>query len=88
MAFAVPMIAAVSLLGLLGLLGILYLCDAETLCRQVWTVFLAATAGFLGLVFLSRILMLVAGVVGMIFLMTYRGAQGAALLVRTALRGV
>jgi hypothetical protein len=85
--FAVPMIAAVSLLGLLGLLGILYLCDAGTLCHQVWTVFLIAAAGFLGFVFLSRVVVLVGAVIGMILLTVYRGSQGAALLVRTAFRG-
>lgn len=86
--FAVPMMAAALLLGLLGLIGILTLCGAETLCNQVWTVFLYAAAGFVGLVFLSRAAMLVAGAIGMILLTGYRGAQGAALLVRTAFRGV
>lgn len=86
--FAVPMTAAISLLGLLGLLNILDLFGAETLGSKVWPVFLAAAAGFLGLVFLFRVVILVAGVIGMIMLMLHRAAQGTALLVRTTFRGV
>ena len=86
--FAVPLIAAVSLLGLLGLLRILDLFGANTLSSNVWPVFLATAAGFVGLVFLFRLVVLVAGAVAVILLALSRTARGATLLVKTTFRGV
>ncbi len=86
--FAVPMVAAVSLLGLLGVIAIADLCGGGAFCSSAWKVFLGASAGLLGLVFLSRVVVLLAAALGLIILTVHRAAHGAALLVRTTLRGV
>jgi hypothetical protein len=86
---AVPMTAAAFLLCLLGLLGILDLFGAETVGGPLWAVFLGAAVGFLGLVFLFRVMILVAGVIALLMLTLRRTAQGTAMLVMRAIsRGV
>jgi hypothetical protein len=86
--FALPIAAAVLLLGSLGLIGIAEWCGGGALCSTLWTVFLGSAAVFLGLAFVIRVALLVATALGLVVLGTRRAAHGAALLVRTALRGM
>ena len=85
--FVLPVFAAIALLGTLGLLGVADWCGGGALCASLWKVFLGAAAGFLGLALLIRVVVLALAAVGMFALVVQRLSQGAALLMRTALRG-
>jgi hypothetical protein len=86
--FALPIAAAVLLLGSLGVIGIAEWCGGGALCNTLWTVFLGSAAVFLGLALVIRIALLVATALGLVVMVTQRAAHGAALLVRTTLRGM
>lgn len=86
--FTLPVAAAVLLLGSLGLIGIANWCGAGALCDTLWMVFLGLAAGLLGLALLIRVAVIGAAAIGLVVLTTQRAAHGAALLVRTALRGM
>jgi hypothetical protein len=86
--FTLPVAAAILLLGSLGLIGIADWCGAGALCNTLWTVFLGAAAALLALALVIRVAFLVAAALGLVVVATQRAAHGAALVIRTTLRGL
>lgn len=86
--FTLPVAAAVLLLGSLGLIGIADWCGAGALCNTLWMVFLGTATGLLALALAIRVAVLIAATLGLVVFATRRAAHGAALVVRTTLRGL